>query len=239
MGGTYKLSNYKDRDSEYPARRKLIKNPSAGDDVYTVQRFEGEIREQGITFSADTMNALDKKIYDMFPVSIEDGGTGATNTDDALNNLGIGIKSGSFTPVIKNDNPLANEITYTFTNPSNPGDLGYNQGNYYRMGYFCYVSFALKVWVTGTGKNGGENAYIRIDGLPYNSALNIEQALTVGECSSLGGVLNKEGGLMHLDKFGNSVYLEEPTGQLAQWFENTGNWAWIRGSGVYICNPFN
>jgi hypothetical protein len=55
---------WKDRISEYPSRRKLV-DEDGTEKVYTVQRYEGQISEEGDDWSAANMNDLEKRIADV------------------------------------------------------------------------------------------------------------------------------------------------------------------------------
>lgn len=235
MGGTYKLDEFKDRNSQYPTRRKLIHNAADAENVYTVQRDEGTVYQEGIAFSADFMNRFDKKIGDMFPVKIADGGTGATTVQQALTNLGLSRTNGTFTPKIVSGNPNSSSIGYRTTNPSNPSDAGGAVGHYNRIGNLCFVSIGIKLWITSTGQKGSENAYINISGLPYYSTNIPAQALASSECSSLGGVLIQEGGEYRINPNTNRISVLQKSGQLASYFKAANNWVWFKCSGIYEC----
>lgn len=235
MGGTYQLSDFKDRKSQYPTRRKLIHNAADAENVYTVQRDEGAVYEEGIAFSANFMNKFDKKIGDMFPVKVENGGTGATNGRDALRNLGLNITIGNFTPRIISGNPNSSAIEYRMDNPSNPVDVGGVAGYYYRIGELCFVSIGIKIWITSTGQRGGENAYIIISDLPYSSQGIPAQSLASSECSSLGGILVNEGGEYRINPNENKINVLQNSGQLSSYFKSANNWAWFKCSGIYLC----
>lgn len=234
MGGTYQLNDFKDRKTEYPTRRKLIHNPNDEENVYTVQRDEGTVIEEGIAFNAQLMNKFDEKISNMFPVSIINGGTGASDGMSALNNLGLTIASGSFTPSLFSDNPNSNNIEYTLE-PTYNQDRGYAAGRFLRIYNLCFVTFAMKVFITSTGNIGSERAYITIGDLPYQSTDFYGQALCTAECSSLGNILISEGGLFTILPNSRRISVEQLSGQVASYFQNNNNWAWFRGSGIYQC----
>jgi hypothetical protein len=233
MGGTYPLSNFEDRLSQYPTRRKLIHNSSDEDNVYSVQRDEGVITQEGIAFSAQFMNNFDNKIADMFPVSVENGGTGATTGDKALKNLGLIIESGTFTPKLVSNNPNSNEIKYVLFQGQ---DQGYELGYYSRMGDICQVNVNMKIYVTDTGKKWSENAYLTIKELPFQSQTDmISQPLAVGELSSF-GALQSEGGLANIPINSRQINLLQQAGQVSQWFKGINSWVWVRVGGAYLCN---
>lgn len=53
---------WQDRQSEYPTRRKLV--GTSTNNVYDVEREEGEILSEGDAFSAENMNDLESRIDD-------------------------------------------------------------------------------------------------------------------------------------------------------------------------------
>lgn len=165
MGGTYELSNFEDRQSQYPTRRKLIHNPADEDNVFTVQRDEGTVTKEGIAFSANMMNTFDEKIGNMFPVSIANGGTGATTMEGALQHLGLNSISGTWTPILSATEGTS--PTYT---------TEYYTARYTYQGIFCYVSFHGKWNITNSG-----SGYACITGLPYKGGSYDGQALALHE----------------------------------------------------------
>ena len=52
---------WKDRVSEYPTRRKLIKSDGSAE-IVTVERSEGTVSVEGDAYSAETMNDLEERI---------------------------------------------------------------------------------------------------------------------------------------------------------------------------------
>lgn len=72
MGFTKKT--WKDRVSEYPNRRRLVKTDGTTE-IVTVEREEGSVSVEGDAFDAETMNDLEDRIeaecitQDMFTIS--------------------------------------------------------------------------------------------------------------------------------------------------------------------------
>lgn len=165
MGGTYELSNFEDRQSQYPTRRKLIHNPADEDNVFTVQRDEGTVTKEGISFSANMMNTFDEKIGNMFPVSIANGGTGATTKEGALRQLGLNSISGTWVPILSAEEGTA--PTYTTI---------YYTARYTYQDPICYISFHGKWNITNNG-----SGYACITGLPYKGGSYDGQALALRE----------------------------------------------------------
>ena len=172
MGEKYELSNFKDRKSQYPTRRKLIHNSSDEDNVFTVQRDEGTVTQEGIAFSAKFMNDFDKKIYNVFPVGIDSGGTGATTVEGALKNLGLSSEKGVWTPKLSSRG--GNTPTYTNI---------YLTAKYVLKDDICFITFFGKWNITNDG--GG---YASITGLPYSAGTYGGQALAVNQ---LYGAINR------------------------------------------------
>lgn len=84
---SYNLTNFEDRDSEFPNRRILTPaSDSESENSYYITRDEGTIRKQGTPFNANTLKSFDEKIAAMFPVSVRNGGLNANTTK---NDLGI------------------------------------------------------------------------------------------------------------------------------------------------------
>lgn len=163
MGGTYQLSNFTNRDSDNPTRRKLI--PVAGEaDVYDVIRYEGTIRTEGTPWGASTMNAFDSKIANMFPVTAANGGTSLT--------------AETFTPDVYDSLQLNKPLTY-----GNSG--GNRQAIVYRMGGLVYASINVR-GVKGYETNDG-NSGLCIGRLPYTNTSNIRISASIGEFSLYGG----------------------------------------------------
>ena len=82
-----------DRSSEYPSRRTITDTSTGVSQVATIVRNEGTVTEQGTPFNATNMNSLEDRIDNMFPVSIADGGTGASTNSVARTNLDVYSKS--------------------------------------------------------------------------------------------------------------------------------------------------
>ncbi len=165
MGGTYQLSKFEDRKSQYPTRRKLIHNPSDEDNVFAVQRDEGTVTQEGIAFSADFMNNFDKKIGNMFPVSIDNGGTGATTVEGALKNLGLRSEKGVWVPKLS----AREGIAPTYTNV-------HLTAKYVLKDDICFISFFGKWNITNSG-----SGYASITGLPYPAGTYGGQALALNQ----------------------------------------------------------
>lgn len=64
----YNRVNFKDRLTEFPLRRLLVKNSDGTTDI---QRSQGEVFEAGTPINARNLNNMDKQIYDLTNVVIE------------------------------------------------------------------------------------------------------------------------------------------------------------------------
>lgn len=78
-----------DRLVAEPNRRRMVDLESGQERQVNIFRDEGNIGKEGTAFSAENMNYLETRISNMFPVSIENGGTSASDSLNALINLGI------------------------------------------------------------------------------------------------------------------------------------------------------
>lgn len=74
----FEKKTWTDRVSEYPTRRKLIKEDGTSE-IVTVERSEGNISAEGDAFSAENMNDLETRIgegllaKDAFTFDVETG----------------------------------------------------------------------------------------------------------------------------------------------------------------------
>lgn len=57
---SYKKKTWKNRQSEYPTRRKLVATGAANE--YDVVRAEGAVSQEGDPFNAATMNDLESRV---------------------------------------------------------------------------------------------------------------------------------------------------------------------------------
>lgn len=64
MANKYEKVEWEDRQSQYPNRRKMI--PTEIENVYEVERAEGEVTEPGNAFDAANMNGLEDRVYSAF-----------------------------------------------------------------------------------------------------------------------------------------------------------------------------
>lgn len=64
MANKYEKVEWEDRQSQYPNRRKMI--PTEIENVYEVERAEGEVTEPGNAFDATNMNGLEDRVYSAF-----------------------------------------------------------------------------------------------------------------------------------------------------------------------------
>lgn len=175
MGGTYNLSNFQNRDSDHPTRRKLT--PVEGqENVYDVSREEGTVRVEGTPWNYDTMNKFDKKIGDMFPVKIENGGTGGTDKNSGVNNL---AEIGTFTPNIYD---WRTNTDIRLVEPSSPGT---RTGIYYKLGrlVFAYIYIHGTIGPTDSGLLQG---YFAIGRLPFYPTVSLNQSAIISEFAFVG-----------------------------------------------------
>lgn len=70
----FEKKTWTDRVSEYPTRRKLIKEDGTSE-IVTVERCEGNISAEGDAFSADNMNGLEERVGEALSVLSATDGT--------------------------------------------------------------------------------------------------------------------------------------------------------------------
>lgn len=208
---------WQNRISQYPNRRK-IKNISDNSEIIVdIYREEGTIQTTGDSFSASTMNNLEDRIGSMFPVSIENGGTGKTTAIEARQNLGIDISQtvGSWEPKLSSDGTAP---TYT---------TEYNVGKYYKINNLVYITFHIKGKITNAG-----TGYAQITGLPFTSQPNMSnQALSLIEFQ---GGLTQQLTNLYVQDNSKTISIRKSGGSAAnQW--KVENEFWLGASGCYIC----
>ena len=64
MANKFEKKEWEDRQSQYPSRRRLT--PTNIENVYEVERAEGDVTEPGNAFDANNMNDMENRIYDAF-----------------------------------------------------------------------------------------------------------------------------------------------------------------------------
>lgn len=96
---------WKDREVEFPTRRKLTIQPSGTEEVVLVQRYEGEITQAGDAFNAANMNNLETRTYNGIHACDNMMGTvmdGNTATDATLTVGKYFVHQGNFYEVTRN-----------------------------------------------------------------------------------------------------------------------------------------
>lgn len=208
---------WQNRISEFPNRRKIKNISDNSETIVDIYREEGTIQNEGDAFSASTMNDLEGRIWNMFPVSIENGGTGKTTAIEARQNLGINISEtvGSWEPKLSSDG-----ISPTYTTE-------YNVGKYYKINNLVYITFHIKGKITNAG-----TGYAQITGLPFTSQPNmLNQALALIE--SRDGLIGQLPNLYVQDN-SKTISIRKVGGPVAnQW--KVENEFWLGASGCYIC----
>lgn len=64
MANKFEKKEWEDRQVQYPSRRKLT--PTGQENIYDVDRAEGEVTAPGNAFDAQNMNNLEDRVYDAF-----------------------------------------------------------------------------------------------------------------------------------------------------------------------------
>lgn len=160
-----------------------------------------------------------KRMYDlsllkMLPV--RNGGTGAADAQQALRNLGLPVRFGTWTPA-----PISSQggLRYTL------GEDGYRRAIYYSIGRLVYVSFYMAVEITQAGAGNA-----RITGLPLSPLNECEYALSRAMFSNDGSFSNSEG-LSAMIRDG-TIRIQKANGtQFYQW--KTGK-SYMGFSGIYL-----
>ena len=208
---------WKNRISQYPNRRKIKNISDNSETIVDIYREEGTIQTTGDAFSASTMNDLEGRIGNMFPVSIENGGTGKTTAIEARQNLGIYISQTvySWTPKLSSD-----KIAPTYTTE-------YNVGKYYKINNLVYITFHIKGKITNAG-----TGYAQITGLPFTSKADmLGQALSLIECQ---GGLTEQLPNFYVQDNSKAISIRKSGGTVAnQW--KVADTFWLGASGCYIC----
>lgn len=152
---------------------------------------------------------------DMGDVPIANGGMGANSISGALNNLGIPIESGSWTPILSARDGSA--PTYS---------VNYLSSAYLRINNLVYISFHGKFHISNTG-----TGYATVNGLPYIAANNTgKQAFSNSEVFGLAS----QAAVGYTDNLRSDIIVQNITGETAV------RWAvgdvWIGYSGCYLKN---
>lgn len=208
---------WQNRISQYPNRRKIKNISDNSETIVDIYREEGTIQNEGMAFSASTMNNLEDRIGKMFPVSIENGGTGKTTAIEARQNLGINISQtvGSWTPKLSSTG-IAPKYT-----------TEYNVGKYYKINNLVYITFHIKGKITDAGTE-----YAEITGLPFTSQSNmLNQALALIE--SRGGLIGQLPNLYVQDN-SKAISIRKVGGTSANQWQVVDTF-WLGASGCYIC----
>lgn len=255
MGGTYQLTEWTPRQSEHPARRRLVPvEKSEGDttagDLYDVFRAEGVVSTAGTSFNLDTMKGFDEKIGAMFPVTIPNGGTGGRTTQEARNNLDIhlnnfdslDIQSGTFTFQAGYINSSGSPIVFDLYTSTTSNTKSNGKGLYFRINDILF----LTGHIDGHFKshNAGQ-AILFLNGLPNGTAwgANFGNHGFVFNLSNLIGISNDYGGTIGYPSISNNIDLvgEYAQGRRIYFKQNHGTTAcsWAKDTGNRIATSFN
>lgn len=253
MGGTYDNIRFSDRFSEHPNRRRLIPviDPATNmpiNNLYDVQREEGNVYNPGTPFNAQNMNKFSSNINGMFPVSVENGGTGVNSIQKFLNEYGlsknIGGNKNKVTLFAKPDGAKDGANDAKFNYGASYG--GRQECSYYVFGNFCIISISVKGMRVNRGGNEEEKKYLEVRNLPFNAAHNdnnpqkIYMPCTI--TTNVGADYNNhlfdadsipvKSTICYLDTSLNHFIFQEPTGQ-KRIYVNRGTTVEINLSGVY------
>lgn len=127
----YVKSKWEDRKSQYPNRRKLLHNTGDGDDVYTIQRYEGTITQEGTIWCADTMDKFDTNIKNAFDSAENSINTAESNIRTVQNNLNA--TNTNLTNSNKRISTLETNLKIMRGTLNKPDFYNKHNGNYYAM----------------------------------------------------------------------------------------------------------
>lgn len=85
MANNFVKKSWKDRVSEFPTRRKLMKIEDSADGeyaIYSVERADGNIGDLGSPFNATTMNDLEERISQITFSNATDNNSGFMSAED-------------------------------------------------------------------------------------------------------------------------------------------------------------
>lgn len=150
---------------------------------------------------------------------ISHGGTGATNAADALNNLGIPVEYGTWTPKLTNRGQDP-DPTYT---------LGAMEATYAKIGKLVFITMYLKVSITNTG---GSTGYCGIGGLPFVNSTRVAMSVYEFDSNLLGTADIVRCGI---PKNSNVIIVSDKYGMYAMKWRKCNN-ANISMSGFYRIN---
>jgi hypothetical protein len=79
MANKFTKKVWKDRQSQHPTRRRLI--PTGIENVYDIERVEGQVTEQGNAYDEDNMNDVENRVYNAFG-NLDDTDIAITDSDN-------------------------------------------------------------------------------------------------------------------------------------------------------------
>lgn len=118
MANKYEKVEWEDRQSQYPNRRKLVATEI--ENVYEVERAEGEVTEPGNAFDATNMNGLEDRVYSAFDtldssdIQVLDKGNHfvATELDGVLSELFTSASNGKSAIATAIGSPASSSDTF-------------------------------------------------------------------------------------------------------------------------------
>ena len=162
---SFKKKIWKDRQSEYPTRRKLISTGTANE--YDVTRSEGAVSQQGDAFNAENMNDLENRIateFEELEKNIENKPT---------------VTSGSWDDLFVENQTVVHTVGAGLTNEPTATTTGYWMAVTIAMENGAGVQLAIRhytstprIYARKRSLSNGFSDWIQFVGAEYDSATN-------------------------------------------------------------------
>lgn len=199
---------WENRISEYPNRRTITNVSTNATEVVDITRNEGEIINNGTSFSAENMNNLEQRISNMFPVSVSNGG--------------VERDAGTWTPQLIN---LLDESNNN-VNPTYTLDTNNSSAYYITFNDLIYITCATYFTVINAG-----SGYAHIGGLPKPVNTNQGYSFATSEAYE---IIDKTPAVATIKRGSSNIQLIQAGTTIGTKFQN--GYGKISFSGIYIWN---